>query len=100
MAKRRSERSAVAWQFGQNMRRYRQRARLSQEEVAFLASLHRTEIGLLERGERVPGVDTLIRLAAAISTPPGDLLAGIVWKLPSTDTGQIKIEPQDEDENE
>lgn len=98
MARRRSERSDVARRFGDNLRRYRQEGRLSQEEVAFLASLHRTEIGLLERGERVPGIDTLIRLAAAISTPPGDLLAGIVWKPPTGSTGEIEIEPQDEGE--
>lgn len=98
MAERRPERSDIARRFGDNLRRYRRKAQLSQEEVAFLASLHRTEIGLLERGERVPGIDTLIRLAAAISTSPADLLAGIVWKPPTSNTGQIEIEPQDEGE--
>lgn len=93
MGKRRAERSDVARRFGDNLRRYRRKAQLSQEEVASLASLHRTEIGLLERGERVPGIDTVIKVAAAVSVPPGDLLAGMVWKLPTTNVGRIQIEP-------
>jgi Helix-turn-helix domain len=38
----------VARQFATNLRKARRRAGLSQEEVGWLASLHRTEIGLLE----------------------------------------------------
>lgn len=93
MARDQPGRSDVATRFGNNLRRYRHKAQLSQEEVAFLASLHRTEIGLLERGERVPAIDTAVRLAAAVSVPPGDLLAGIVWTLPTTNVGRIEIEP-------
>jgi transcriptional regulator with XRE-family HTH domain len=43
------------------------------------ASLHRTEIGLLEHGKRVARVDTLIKLAGAMAIPPSDLLEGIHW---------------------
>lgn len=53
----------VARQFGKNLHRERKRAGLSQEEVGFRASLHRTEIGLLERGARTPRIDTLVKLA-------------------------------------
>lgn len=42
----------VAEHFGHNLRRARKQAGLSQEELAVRASLHRTEIGLVERGER------------------------------------------------
>jgi transcriptional regulator with XRE-family HTH domain len=56
----------VARQFGKNLHRERKRAGLSQEEVGFRASLHRTEIGLLERGARTPRIDTLVKLAAAL----------------------------------
>jgi hypothetical protein len=41
---------SVARQFGENLRRERKRLDLSQEEGGFRASVHRTEVGLLERG--------------------------------------------------
>jgi transcriptional regulator with XRE-family HTH domain len=69
----------VADRFGRNLRRVRRREGLSQARTAARASLDRTEIGLLERGERVPRIDTLIRLAGALAVPPGELLDGIDW---------------------
>jgi transcriptional regulator with XRE-family HTH domain len=63
--------------FGENLRQERRRAELSQEELANRASLHRSEIGLLERGLREPRVSTLVKLANALSIPPADLLRGI-----------------------
>ncbi|HEX4307215.1 MAG TPA: helix-turn-helix transcriptional regulator [Solirubrobacterales bacterium] len=69
----------VADRFGENMRRVRRREGLSQEQLAVRASLHRTEIGLLEKGQRVPRVDTLIQLAGAMAVPPWQLLDGIYW---------------------
>jgi len=38
--------------FGQNLARCREGADVSQEELSFRASIHRTEVSLLERGER------------------------------------------------
>jgi transcriptional regulator with XRE-family HTH domain len=72
---------AVAVRFGQNLRRHRRRADLSQEELGARASLHRTEIGLLEHGMRVARVDTLIQLAGAMSIEPAELLEGIHWTV-------------------
>ena len=72
----------MAERFGRNLRRVRRREGLSQEELAVRASLHRTEIGLLERGERVPRIDTLLRLAGSMAIPPGELLDGIDWVPP------------------
>lgn len=69
----------VGHHFGENLRRARGRAGISQEELGLRSSLHRTEIGLLERGERVPRIDTLIKVASALSIPPGELLVGIDW---------------------
>jgi transcriptional regulator with XRE-family HTH domain len=42
----------VARRFGENLRRHREAADISQEELGVRCSLHRTEIGLLERGAR------------------------------------------------
>jgi hypothetical protein len=38
----------VARRFGENLRRFRKEADVSQEELGLRCSLHRTEIGLLE----------------------------------------------------
>jgi transcriptional regulator with XRE-family HTH domain len=70
----------VADRFGANLRRCRRRVRLSQEELAVAAGLHRNAIGKLENGERVPRIDTLVKLCGALETDAADLLRGIVWE--------------------
>ena len=73
-----ADQNSVAIHFGENLRVCRRQAGMSQEDLGQRASLHRTEIGLLERGERVPRIDTLIKLASALTVPPGGLLVGIL----------------------
>ncbi len=63
--------------FARNLRAARERAGISQERLSYDASLHRTEISLLERAEREPRLSTIIRLAAALETSPAALLDGI-----------------------
>jgi transcriptional regulator with XRE-family HTH domain len=86
----------VARRFGENLRRLRKEAGISQEQLGFLCSLHRTEIGLLERGARVPRVDTLIKISAALGVRVDcALLAGITWEpgAPTMRTGTFAIAP-------
>ncbi len=71
---------SVARRFGENLVRCRKQAGLSQEQLGLRAGLHRTEIGLLERGERIPRIDTLLKLTAALSIAPAELLEGIAWE--------------------
>ena len=68
---------AVREQLGLNLRRHRERLGLSQEGLADLCDLDRTEISLLERGKRFPRLDTIVRLARALKLEPADLLEGI-----------------------
>lgn len=70
----------IAARFGQNLVRCRKRAGISQEELGICASLHRTQIGALERGGHLPRLDTLARLAGALGVPAGELLDGIKWR--------------------
>jgi transcriptional regulator with XRE-family HTH domain len=70
----------IARCFGENVMAARERANITQEELAFSASLHRTEIGLLERGGRLARIDTVVKLAGSLDVPPGDLLKGMAWK--------------------
>jgi transcriptional regulator with XRE-family HTH domain len=84
----------VAQRLGENLRRTRRRVGLSQEQVAVRASLHRTEVGLLERGGRVARVDTLVQLAGAMSVHPADLLDGIGWTPGDVQGGSFEFEAQ------
>lgn len=64
--------------FGGNLRRLRERAGISQEELATRAGgLHRTEISLLERGEREPRLSTVVLLASALGVKVPTLLRDI-----------------------
>jgi DNA-binding XRE family transcriptional regulator len=89
---RRARSGEVAERLGENLRRARRRVGLSQEQVAIRASLHRTEVGLLERGGRVARVDTLIRLAGAMSIDPAELLDGIDWTPGDLQGGSFELE--------
>lgn len=77
-----AERNPLALRFGRNLRACRNRAGLSQEALCSLASLDRSEIGLLERGENAPLLDTIVKLASALSVPLEELLGGIGWICP------------------
>ena len=63
--------------FGPNLRRWRDKRGYSQEKLAQLADLHRTEIGLLERGEREPKLGIITKLAGALGVSPGVLFEGL-----------------------
>lgn len=77
--------------FGQNLRRCRRVADLSQEQLGFRAGLHRTEIGLLERGARIPRIDTVIKLAAALEIEPHELFEGIHWTPGDAEPGRFEL---------
>jgi transcriptional regulator with XRE-family HTH domain len=74
----------VAAHFGHNLSHLRRRACLSQEELAVLAALHRTEIGMLERGVRLARIDTVVKLAGGLEEDAGALFDGLIW-LPGHD---------------
>jgi transcriptional regulator with XRE-family HTH domain len=60
--------------FAENVRKARQRRGLSQERLAFACRLHRTEISLLERGDRDPRLSTIVRIARALDCTPSSLV--------------------------
>lgn len=67
--------------FGKALREYRERAGLSQENLADAAELDRTFIGMLERGQRQPTLETLFRIANALSVAPQTLIARTAAEL-------------------
>ena len=75
----------VAERIGRNLWLTRRRVGLSQERLAELCALHRTEISLVEQGGRIPRTDTLIKLASALEVGVGELVKGIAWAAPATE---------------
>jgi transcriptional regulator with XRE-family HTH domain len=63
--------------FAENVRRARRRRGLSQERLAFACRLHRTEISLLERGDRDPRLSTVVRIARALDCTASSLLEDV-----------------------
>jgi transcriptional regulator with XRE-family HTH domain len=60
--------------FGKAVRAYRDKAKLSQEELAHRSGLHRTYVGSVERGERNLSLKNIHVLAASLGTTPARLL--------------------------
>ncbi|HEU4735720.1 MAG TPA: helix-turn-helix transcriptional regulator [Solirubrobacterales bacterium] len=71
--------SPLAVRFGRNLWRQRRRADLSQRELADLTGLHRVDIGAIERGERLPRIDTILKVSAGVEASPCELMAGLRW---------------------
>ena len=68
----------VRKQFAANLRHHRDRVGLSQEALADICELHRTEISLLERCKRSPRLETIVILSRGLGlSSPGELLEGI-----------------------
>ncbi len=59
---------------GFNIRSYRKKKNLSQEQLAFKAGLHRAYIGQIERGEKNIGVRNLYKIAKSLGIKTQDLL--------------------------
>jgi transcriptional regulator with XRE-family HTH domain len=67
-------------QFAANLRLHREKAGLSQEKLADLCDLHRTEVSLLERSKRSPRLETIMTLAHGLKlAAPAELLEGISY---------------------
>lgn len=73
-----ANRSAV--KFGQEIRRRRQGAGLTIEQLAERAGLTPNYVGTVEIGDRDPSLSTIMALARALGVAPGELL-GTTQKL-------------------
>lgn len=60
--------------FAVNLRRVREAAGISQEELADRANLDRTYVSGCERGVRNPTLRSVEKIARALSVPPSELL--------------------------
>jgi transcriptional regulator with XRE-family HTH domain len=71
-------------QFGLVLRERRQAAGLSQEELSERAGLHRTYVGLLERGLRMPSIYVARQVAQALGITTAELMTQVEQRLTSS----------------
>lgn len=62
---------------GQRIRMYRKKNHMSQEKLAELSGLHPTYVGQMERGEKNPTIESLLKICKAMHLP----IAVLVEKL-------------------
>lgn len=77
-----SDRQIVLKRVAENLRGARRRLDISQETLGILAGLHRTEIGMLENAERIPRIDSVVKLATVLEIPVDQIVDGLTWEPP------------------
>lgn len=65
---------SIVIRFGKRVREERIKRGLSQEQLAELANVHRTYIGMIERGEKNISLLNIERIAEALKTSVSELL--------------------------
>jgi transcriptional regulator with XRE-family HTH domain len=65
---------SVAVAFGKVLRKVRQDAGLSQEQLALAATLQRKHISALELGDKQPTITTVFKLSGALQIAPRSLV--------------------------
>ena len=66
------------YSIGKNIRAYRVRKKLRQEDLAELSDLSVTYIGMVERGEKIPALETFIRILNALEVSADVILADVL----------------------
>jgi len=72
---------AAARAFGAVIRELRTELGVSQEELGNRAQIERSHMGKIERGQHLPNLALILRLAIALSTAPGILVDKAALKL-------------------
>ncbi len=62
---------------GDELRKARERAGLTQEDLAFKARIHRTYVSLLERDRKSPTLAVLFRISDALGVSASRLIARV-----------------------
>ena len=60
--------------FGMVLRRLRQEASLTQEELGFEADLRRTYVSVLELGQQQPSLTTILKLSKALNLTASEIM--------------------------
>ena len=69
--------SAAAAYIGQRITEARRRYTMTQDELAYRAGIDSSNIRSYESGRAMPNIHTLVKIATALSTKPGELIDGL-----------------------
>ncbi|MBQ9097477.1 MAG: helix-turn-helix transcriptional regulator [Clostridia bacterium] len=64
---------------GRNIRKYRTQKKLRQEELAEKTSLSTNYVGMVERGEKIPALETFLKFADALEVSADMLLVDVTY---------------------
>ena len=64
---------------GKNIRKYRTQKKLRQDELAEKTDLSTNYVGMVERGEKIPALDTFLKIANALEVSADMLLADVLY---------------------
>lgn len=63
---------------GRNIRAHRQAQHMSIEELAFKAELSKNYLALVERGEKIPSLETFLNIVNALNVSSDQILCDVV----------------------
>lgn len=63
----------VSKKVGKNIKKIREKRRLTQEDLALEAGLNRAYVGYIERGRRNPSIETVAKIAKVLKAPLHEL---------------------------
>ncbi len=78
---RRQTRSGAGAKFGETVRRLRKARGLSQEALAEKAELAEDYVGFVERGQNVPTLIAILKLARALNVDASELVADFTLRM-------------------
>lgn len=64
---------------GKNIRKYRTQRKLRQDQLAEKTDLSTNYIGMVERGEKIPALETFLKIANALEVSADMLLADVLY---------------------
>ncbi|ABM41566.1 MULTISPECIES: helix-turn-helix domain-containing protein [Pseudomonadota] len=70
--------------FGKAVRAFRMDQGIAQEELAGLAGIERSHMGKIERGEHLPSLALILKIATALKMSGTDLMAATERNMDST----------------
>lgn len=76
-----NEEKQIVLHFSSNMKACREFQGISQEKLAEYACLHRTFIGSIERGEKIPSLVTVVKIAKALKVDISQLINNSLWEV-------------------
>lgn len=74
---------------GLNIRKYRKACKLSQEKLAEIVEVSTNYIGQIERGEKMPALDTFLRILNALNASADLVFSSQLTYMTEKETDQI-----------